>query len=590
MKLKLAFIALLVFPNYLISQVVGVPISDPIYQIIDRLDTKFNNNGILFTGHKYYTREDILSFLSQLDSNAFKKPSDVNDIQYLLNECNEGDRLTPELTNLSNANLQKKIYTDSTHSFYYIEENTQTNVLTTAPKSSGLLGLFYKTPANLLQFDSDLLTLRINPILDIRAGKSNQLNDLVFRNLRGLEMRAGITDKVFVYANIQESQERLPKYMDSWIDNYSFPGAGFLKTYQSSVLNKLNGYDYLTAQGIIGFHLIKPITLQFGHGKNFIGDGYRSLFLSDIGANYLFLKLNTKLGIFEYQNIFAELQSQGQQIGDELIPKKYFAAHHLSINISKWLNIGLFESIVFNRENHFEFQYLNPVIFYRTVEQMVGSPDNAMLGADLKIKVFNKAIIYGQLMLDEFIFKNLIKRNGWWGNKFGIQAGLKYPNVAGIDHLDLQIEYNQVRPYTYSHNDSTSNYSHYLQPLAHPNGANFTEWIAKLVWNPIKNLWVEPTIILLKSGEDAESLNFGSNILKPNNTRLMDFGNKQNQGIGYDSRFLGLDISYMFHHNMFLDARFFSRMKNSVDNRLDLNESGFTFGIRMNITKQKVNW
>ena len=52
--------------------------------------------------------------------------------------------------------------------------------------------------------------------------------------------------------------------------------------------------------------------------------------------------------------------------------------------VSTWpdrINIGLFESIVFSRPNHFELQYLNPVIFYRTVEQMVGSPDNAMIGA-----------------------------------------------------------------------------------------------------------------------------------------------------------------------------------------------------------------
>jgi hypothetical protein len=174
--------------------------------------------------------------------------------------------------------------------------------------------------------------------------------------------------------------------------------------------------------------------------------------------------------------------------GDRLIPKKYFATHHLSLNLTDRINIGLFESIVFSRPNHFELQYLNPVIFYRTVEQMVGSPDNAMIGADMSLKLGRSIKLYGQLLLDELIIKNLLKQNGWWGNKYGIQAGLQCFDVAGIDHLDMRVEFNLVRPYTYSDSDSTANYSHHLQPLAHPMGANFYETILQMRYAPLR-LW-----------------------------------------------------------------------------------------------------
>ena len=49
-----------------------------------------------------------------------------------------------------------------------------------------------------------------------------------------------------------------------------------------------------------------------------------------------------------------------------------------------------------------------------------------------------------------------------------LQLGAKYVDAFGINNLDLQLEMNRVRPFTHSHNDSISNYTHYNQPLAHP--------------------------------------------------------------------------------------------------------------------------
>jgi hypothetical protein len=100
---------------------------------------------------------------------------------------------------------------------------------------------------------------------------------------------------------------------------------------------------------------------------------------------------------------------------------------------------------------------------------------------DAKWNFLKRFQLYGQLMLDEFVFSELVTNNqGWWANKYGIQAGLKYIDAFGIDHLDLQAEYNQVRPYTYTHRDSSAYYAHYDTPLAHPLGANFKELIFKL--------------------------------------------------------------------------------------------------------------
>jgi hypothetical protein len=104
------------------------------------------------------------------------------------------------------------------------------------------------------------------------------------------------------------------------------------------------------------------------------------------------------------------LQAAGARddVGDVLIPKKYFAAHYLSFAINKNWHAGFFETVVFSRRNQFEFQYLNPVILYRTVEGALGSPDNVLIGFNVSGNLFKKVQLYGQLLLDEFYSKNLL--------------------------------------------------------------------------------------------------------------------------------------------------------------------------------------
>ena len=75
------------------------------------------------------------------------------------------------------------------------------------------------------------------------------------------------------------------------------PGAGYWKEY------KTGGYDYFLAKGYVTITPTKHFHVQFGYDNNFIGDGIRSMLLSDFGANYLFLKLNTNIWKINYENI-----------------------------------------------------------------------------------------------------------------------------------------------------------------------------------------------------------------------------------------------------------------------------------------------
>ncbi|MBC7775303.1 MAG: hypothetical protein H7246_07685, partial [Phycisphaerae bacterium] len=224
-----------------------------------------------------------------------------------------------------------------------------------------------------------------------------------------------------------------------------------------------------------------------------------------------------------------------------------------------------------------------PVIFYRTVEGMIGSPDNVLLGIDGRWNLLRCVQLYGQVMLDELVASEVFSGSGWWANKWGVQAGAKYVNAFGLDHLDLQVEHNRARPFTYAHYDPANSYTHYNQPLAHPLGANFAETLLLLRWQPISRLSLQARLIHARIGDNTPTQNWGSNPLLDYNTRVQDYGNEIGQGVAAKIDLFGLDASWALWHNVFVDFKFLYRKKDSDDNARDLSTQAFSAGIHINM-------
>jgi len=600
MKIINLIIGLAILPFFLFAQDSSVPLNGKTYSIIDRLEIKTGLRNPIHTAIQGYPRKAVVQYALAIDTAQVSlSVQDRRDLYYLFKDNNEWLEPVMPPTTLGGKNEEafKKIYVDSSQTFYTIA-SSQADASSASDRyivnDRPFLKYFYQTPANLFELTKKDFYLRVNPILNLKMGSLKEEEDPYFHNQRGVEIRGGIDDRIFFYSNILESQSRFPNYVNQRINrDLAVPGSGLYKLYSSSVFNIDNGFDYLNAQGYVGFNISSHVGLELGHGRHFIGNGYRSLLLSDYSNNYFYLKLSTRIWKLHYQNIFAELAVEGGRNvnGDVLLPKKYMATHYLSFDITKKLNIGIFETVVFSRNNHFEFQYLNPLILYRTVEGYIGSPDNVLLGTNGKWNLFNRFQLYGQLVLDEFQFSELIQeRRGWWGNKLGIQAGLKYIDLFGIDHLDLRLEYNTVRPYTYTHRDSTASYTHQNQPLAHPIGANFKEIILGLRYQPLKRLTLNARLINSTFGEDGPSDNWGTNILLPNTTREAEFGNSIGQGIEAKTLIARLDISYELYHNTYLDLHFFYRNLNSEDDARDQKTTYFGGGFRMNFANRDLDF
>lgn len=448
------------------------------------------------------------------------------------------------------------------------------------------LKTFYKTPANFFEVHNKDFDLIINPMLGLFGGaESGDGSQKQFINSRGLTVRGLIAKKIGFSTTVIENQERGPGYFQEQVHTYdAVPGVGFYKPFK----NNPAVFDYFDARGYLTFNATKFINLQFGYDKNFIGNGYRSLFLSDWGNSYLYAKINTRIWKFNYQNLFMELMPEFHKPGyDTLIDRKYAAMHHLSMNVTKWLNIGVFESIIFGRKNHFDFQYLNPIIFYRHIEGTVGSPDNAFAGLDFKANVAKKFQFYGQLLLDEFLISKLRNAPTNWVNKYGYQLGVKYIDAFGISNLDLQVEANRVRPFTYSHYDSVANYTHYNQPLAHPLGANFQELIGIVQYQPFPKWNVYARAIYYFKGLDSIGVNNGGNIFSDYRVRTKDDGFTVGGGAKATCFNALLNVSYEFRQNLFFEAGVqFRRYTLAGFNLSNQNSTIASLGVRWNIFRR----
>lgn len=319
--------------------------------------------------------------------------------------------------------------------------------------------------------------------------------------------------------------------------------AGNLSTNAFYSERKGNNYTYADIRGRIAYTHNKFFNFQAGLDNNFIGEGNRSLFLSDYGVPHPFGLIRTRFWRVEYAVLY--------QFMREKLPNgwysKYGATHHFSLNLAKWLNVGVFESVIFQPRDTllnrgFDAEYLNPVIFYRPQEYSIGSADNVILGMDLAAK-YKGHTLYGQLVLDEFNLTELRAKTGWWANKFGVQTGIKGRFKLLNSNAFYRVEYNGIRPYTFAHINSLQNYANQGMTLNHPYGANFHELLVEFKYQK-DNYLIKLFGSYILKGLDKDGFSYGGNIYQPYFLRPYEYGHHIGQGTGINAAKCILTLDY----------------------------------------------
>ncbi|HZY81411.1 MAG TPA: capsule assembly Wzi family protein [Cyclobacteriaceae bacterium] len=548
------------------SQSTNASLNEDYYHWLDRYEVKAGRVvPELFTTVKPYKRSDIAAYIDSL--------------------MNKYDGFTDR------AGGDTWRDTDIFNYDYLRNDSWEWTRATTSDSKKPLLKHFYRKKSDFLHVDQPDFDLHISPVLYAGLGKDSERSGTSFINTRGIELRSMIDKKVGVYMFFTENQAVLPMYVDRELSNNPvIPHEGFWKRFKD------NGVDFFQARGYIDAKISKHIYAQLGHDRMFIGNGVRSLIWSDNAPPQLYLRANVKVWklnyLFQINRMVADVTGSANGTTNGKYPEKYVAFHHASFNVGKKLNFGFFESVVFSPQDSvngdkasFEWNYVNPVIFYRAIEQQFGSADNAIVGADAKWNIVRGVSMYGQFVLDEFYLKHIRARDGWWANKFAGQLGVKYIDAFAVPNLDLQIETNFVRPYTYSHGTNYASYTNYRQPIAHPLGANFRELIGVARYQPIGKLNIVAKLMYAKGGVDLPGDNWGGNLLKNNSTREMELGNKIGQGVPYKRTLMSLTASYMVKHNVFVDLQLISRKNNYDIGNVNTLVSGTS-----NITSLALRW
>ena len=313
-------------------------------------------------------------------------------------------------------------------------------------------------------------------------------------NTRGYQVGGSIKDKFFFFSSGYENQAIFTDYIDDYVnENRIVPGQMFGK-----LGNKVQDWTYVTA--MVSYSVSKKLDLSLAYDKNFIGDGYRSILLSDISSNSTSFKANAKLGKVNLLSIWSYmLDPRVMETKGTRIPSlhKYGSFQYADLNVNNRFSLGLFYSLLWgqNLKQNPDSNILEPIA-------QGGSASSMQIGLNSKYKVLKNTSLYGQLLI-----------NKEWATQIGVRGF----DAFGIKRLNFLAEYNYAKPYSYTANNILTNYSNYSQPLAHPFGANFSETVGIVNYSYHKfDFSLQANYGLYGLDPNLES-NFGKDIFKSNN-------------------------------------------------------------------------
>ncbi len=313
----------------------------------------------------------------------------------------------------------------------------------------------------------------VNPLLNVESGQIQDSVNRMLINTRGIEFKGEIGTNVAFYSSFYENYSQFRPYIHQWsLNRLVVPGQGAHKSTAATA----QFLDYSMATSYLSYAPTENLKLQLGYGKHFVGEGYRSMLLSDNAFNYPYLRADYQWKDVKYTTVFAEFQDFATKY---YFPhtKKHSAFNYLSYNFLDRIELGIFEGAIYqtndtaNYVNKFSADYFVPIIGVRTLAQQKSRNHNILAGANLKIKLTKGGILYAQYASD----LQGTERFAW-------QAGVKFFDVLhGVlpNHkLFFQAEFNKATSSIYTHDSIPyQSWTHYNQELAHPFGTRFDEFV-----------------------------------------------------------------------------------------------------------------
>jgi hypothetical protein len=393
---------------------------------------------------------------------------------------------------------------------------------------------------NIVELETPDLTITADPLVHFELGQdlsdTSTFSDTtrLYVNTRGFVVRGNLSGKVSFTTMFAENQAIYPLYLYRYTQRYQVvPGQGRIKEFEQ------REFDYAWAQGNVSWTPWRWLNLQLGNGKHFVGHGYRSLLLSDNSFSYPYAKMSLWLAKdrVQYSTIWAKLHLL-QRLPDgegaeDLFYWKRATFQHVGFHFGR-VQLALFESTMWRTIDAGGVRPYNPLQLLplfgvSTLLNGFNGEHNSMLGASARLSCSRSVVVYGQFAMDDAA----AGKQAW-------QAGLHWYD-AGVRGLHLQAEYDLAEAFTYANTPSETGYTHYGQPMAHPMGAFFSEFVG-LADLRRGRWWMQTKVDLARTHPDAsDSTNFGSDVLRGDRPSILP------EGTDRQLTYVDVSVGYMIN-------------------------------------------
>jgi len=411
------------------------------------------------------------------------------------------------------------------------------------------------------------------------------VNPGVYLNTRGYQFGGTIGKNFSFYTSGYENAAKFPTYYNAVVNTNRFiPGQAYLRSYQGIAKNSAD-WSYVTA--ILSYNVNKNLNVTLGEDKMFIGDGYRSLLLSDYAANMPLLRVTANLGKHvQYMATWAYIEDIKETKFDTFGSnrRKWAFFHYIDWNVSNRVSFGFFNALISpeadvngNRRG-FDANMINPIFFSSSLGPSQQPKDNTLVGFTGKYKILDKTALYAQLLLDRFKASNFFSGDNA-DNTNGVQVGIRGADLFAVKRFNYLLEFNTVKPYTYQNANSISSYNFYGDPLAHPYGANFREVLGILNYS-FGRIDLQGQINYAKYG--ADSLTTSNNGKIVNKPLVVTPATTTNVGQGISTQLYYAEGTVSFLINPKYNLRFeLSGLYRQEKNSLSTTKTAMvTFGLR----------
>ncbi len=196
------------------------------------------------------------------------------------------------------------------------------------------------------------------------------------------------------------------------------------------------------------------------------------------------------------------------ETGEGRYPEKYLVIHSAEFFLFSWLELNVFETVVYG--GRLEPLYLIPFSEFFYLQGLNGFRDNSLLGFSTSIDLPYNIDFDFLFYADDLHFNDMIRLDFDTKYKLSFQTGLSWtPEAQQINRLSL--DYLLVTPYMYSHiteSDTVDNinYQNYtnlgenMGPSLDPNSDRIS---LKLLLQPVKNLDLELTGRFIRHGNGS---------------------------------------------------------------------------------------